>query len=89
LADVIWGEEIATDIVVATGKIFQQIVNEAKEVNADLIIIGRHQTNASSRLFHRSTTERVVCSARCPVLVMHAFDHGFVRDAHPVPCSDR
>ena len=31
LVDVIWGEEIVTDIVVAGGKPYQQIVNEAKE----------------------------------------------------------
>ena len=84
LTDVLWGDEVATDIVIATGKIFQQIVNEAKEVNADLIIMGSHQANGSSRLFHRSTTERVVRSARCPVLVVHALEHGSAREAFPV-----
>ena len=89
LTDVLWGDEVITDIVIATGKIFQQIVNEAKEVNADLIIMGSHQANGSSRLFHRSTTERVVRTARCPVLVMHALEHGFIKDVYPAPCTDQ
>src|SRR5271169_505275 len=78
LVDVIWGGEIVTDIVVAGGKPYQQIVNEAKETNADMIIMASHGAVGSWGLFRRSTTEKVVRHAPCPVLVVQAFEQGFV-----------
>src|ERR1039458_1162307 len=59
LVDVIWGEEIVTDVVVAGGKPYRQIVNEAKETNADMIIMASHGVVGSRGFFRRSTTEKV------------------------------
>ena len=78
LVDVIWGEEIVTDVVVAGGKPYQQIVNEAKETNADMIIMASHGAVGSRGLFRRSTTEKVVRQAPCPVLVVPAYERGLV-----------
>jgi nucleotide-binding universal stress UspA family protein len=78
LVDVIWGEEFVTDIVVAGGKPYQQIVNEAKETNADMIIMASHGAARPQRLFRRSTTEKVVRHAPCPVLVVPALERGFL-----------
>jgi nucleotide-binding universal stress UspA family protein len=86
LVDVIWGEEIVTDIVVAGGKPHQQIVNEAKETNADM---ASHGALSSWRFFRRSTTARVVRHASCPVLVVPALERGFVVDASIERCPDR
>jgi universal stress protein A len=77
LVDVIWGEEIVTDVVVAGGKPYQQIVNEAKETNADMIIMASHGAVGSRGFFRRSTTEKVVRHAPCPVLVVPALERGF------------
>jgi universal stress protein A len=78
LVDVIWGEEIVTDIVVAGGKPYQQIVNEAKETNADMIIMASHGAVGSRGIFRRSTTENVVRHAPCPVLVVPALEQGIL-----------
>ena len=81
LADIIWGEEITTDVVVATGKPYLQIVNEAKEMNSDLIIMASHGVIGSWGLFRRNTTAKVVQYAPCPVLVVQMFGRGLVTDA--------
>ena len=76
----IWGEEITTDIVVADGKPHLQIVNEAKETNADMIIMASHGANGSQGIFHRSLTAKVIRYAPCPVLVVPARGRGFVME---------
>jgi nucleotide-binding universal stress UspA family protein len=88
LVDVIWGEEIVTDIVVAGGKPYQQIVNEAKETNADMIIMASHGAVGPWGFFRRGTTARVVRHAPCPVLVVPAWEHSFVM-ASIEKCPDR
>jgi nucleotide-binding universal stress UspA family protein len=89
LVDVIWGEEIVTDVVVAGGKPYQQIVNEAKETNADMIIMANHGAVGSWGLFRRSTTQKVVRHAPCPVLVVPAYERGFVVGAPSERNADR
>src|ERR1039457_3098872 len=89
LVDVIWGEEIVTDIGVAGGKPYQQIVNEAKETNADMIIMASHSAVGSRGFFRRSTTEKVVRHAPCPVLVVPALERGFLVGASVERNTDR
>lgn len=63
------GVEAKTRIVV--GKPFEQILETAKSVQADLIVVGRH---GESNLIHTpfgDTTQRVVALADMPVLVAH------------------
>ena len=81
LADVIWGEEITADIVVATGRPDLQIVNEAREMNSDMIVMASHGVVGAWGLFRRNTTAKVVRYAPCPVLVVQAFGRGLVTDA--------
>ena len=78
LVDVIWGDEIAVDVVVAAGKPDIQIVNGARETKADMIIMASYRTVGLWGFFRRSTLARVVRGAPCPVLVVPAFEHGFV-----------
>jgi len=81
LADVLWAEEIATDVVVATGRPYLQIVNEAREMNSDMIIMASPGVIGTWGLFRRNTTAKVVRYASCPVLVVQAFARGLVADA--------
>ena len=76
LVDVIWGDESVTDIVVAGGKPHLQIINEAKETNADMIIMASHGAVGAWGFFRRRTTAKVVRHAPCPVLVVPAYERG-------------
>jgi len=89
LVDVIWGGEITTDIVVAGGKPYQQIVNEAKEMNADLIIMASRGAVGAWGFFQRNTTARVIRHAPCPVLVVPAYERGFVVEVSSERNGDR
>ena len=48
------------------------IVEYAKEVHADLIVVGTHGRNGVSRLLMGSVAEHVVRMAPCPVLTVRA-----------------
>ena len=54
------------------------IVDYAKDVHADLIIVGTHGRSGMSRLLMGSVAEHVVRSAACPVLVVRPRAHEFV-----------
>lgn len=76
LLQVIWGDEISYDIVIATGNPARQIVEEAGKMHSDLIIIGGHGVSGSGGLLRCTTVDRVVRDAPCPVLVVRAFSGG-------------
>lgn len=57
-------------IVVKSGKPFEEIVREAKDLAADLIVISTHGHPGETQVDLGSTTERVVRYATCPVLVV-------------------
>ncbi len=54
------------------------IVTYAKDVNADLIIMGTHGRGAMAHLLMGSVAERVVRTAPCPVLTVKHPEHDFV-----------
>jgi universal stress protein A len=54
------------------------IVEYARAVEIDLIIVGTHGRRALARLVMGSVAERVLRSAPCPVLTVHSLEHGFV-----------
>lgn len=60
------GEHVGTFFV--EGKPGTEIVNVAKEQNADLIVLGTHGYTGWSRLALGSVAEHVVRHAHCPVL---------------------
>jgi len=57
--------------IVAAGKIYQQIVNTASQINADLIVMGSHRPELSDYLLGPNAA-RVVRHARCSVMVVRA-----------------
>jgi nucleotide-binding universal stress UspA family protein len=54
------------------------IVDYAKEIHADVIVVGTHGRSGVSRLLMGSVAEHVVRSAPCPVLVVRPREHEFV-----------
>jgi len=88
LADAIWGDEIVTDIVVATGEPCRQIINEAKETAADMILMASHSPVGAWGLVRRGTATKVVRYAPCPVLVVRPFGQGFIGDGAAKRCVD-
>jgi nucleotide-binding universal stress UspA family protein len=64
------------------------IVDYAKEIHADLIVIGTHGRTGVSRLLMGSVAEHVVRTAPCPVLVVRPAEHEFILP-DPVTVSAR
>ena len=70
-------QDVRHQFLVKSGRPFEEIVNAARDLDADLIIISTHGYPGNTRVDLGSTTERVVRYAPCPVLV--------VRSANPKP----
>jgi len=64
--------------LVRVGHAPNEITKAAKELDADLIIISTHGYTSWQHFCIGSTTERVVRSAPCPVLVVREKEHEFV-----------
>jgi nucleotide-binding universal stress UspA family protein len=62
---------------VATGIPSEEIARVAKELPADLIIMGTHGRAGMSHLLLGSVAEKVVRNAPCPVLTVRKEEHGF------------
>lgn len=56
--------------MVRWGKPFQEIVNAAKELQADMIVLSTRGYTGLKHVYLGSTCERVVRYAECPVLVV-------------------
>jgi nucleotide-binding universal stress UspA family protein len=65
-------------VVVASNAPAASIVNYAKEVGIDLIVMGTHGRGPMAHLLMGSVAERVVRLAACPVLVVRHPEHEFV-----------
>ncbi len=55
-----------------------EVVEYARDVRADVIVIGTHGRTGVSRLIMGSVAEHVVRTAPCPVLVVRPAEHEFV-----------
>ena len=62
-------------ILLKTGDARDQIDEAAKEVGADLIVMGTHGRRGVSRALLGSVAEMIVRTAPCPVLTIRARDH--------------
>src|ERR1700722_3731216 len=61
---------LEAESILRTGNPYEEIVNAAKQIGADLIVIGSHGYTGLSRLLLGSTADRVLQYAPCPVLVV-------------------
>jgi nucleotide-binding universal stress UspA family protein len=71
-------ELVPIDVHVRSGKAADEIVNLAKALETDLIIIATHGYKGFMRFVMGSTAEKVVRHAPCPVLVVREKEHEFV-----------
>lgn len=62
-------EGVAVKRIVATGKIYQQILHVAEEIGVDLIVMGSHHPELSDYLLGPNAA-RVVRHADCSVMVV-------------------
>lgn len=74
---------------VAVGRIYVEIVKIAKEVNADVIIMGTHGVTGVKEFFIGSNAYRVVSESSCPVITVqsHAKEIGFKNIVLPIDDS--
>jgi nucleotide-binding universal stress UspA family protein len=56
---------------VLVGEPYQMILETAKGISADLIVMGNRGFSKIKRFFVGSVTQRVISEAPCPVLVIH------------------
>jgi nucleotide-binding universal stress UspA family protein len=63
---------VALRTLLQTGQPYQVIADEARRSKADLIVMATHGRTGLSRLLTGSVAERVVRTATCPVLTLHA-----------------
>ncbi|MEB2307859.1 MAG: universal stress protein [Candidatus Brocadiaceae bacterium] len=72
---------LEVETIVVKGVPFQEIINAATAIDADLIVIGTHGRTGLSHAVMGSVAEKVVRKAPCPVLT--------VRIPHSVSRKDR
>ncbi len=70
-------EDIKFQIIIKTGKPFVEIIQTAKELDVDLIIIATHGHSGVEHILFGSTAEKVVRKAPCPVLTLREPLKGF------------
>jgi nucleotide-binding universal stress UspA family protein len=79
LADLAREEELGAGAVtyVRHGKPFLEIIRAARELEADMLVIGSHGQSGLSETLFGSTAEKVVRKAPCAVLVVRHPEHRF------------
>lgn len=60
-----------------SGQPFLEIVNKAKSLNADLIVMGTHGRSGLSHVLLGSVAEKVLRLAPCPVMIIRSKDYKF------------
>jgi nucleotide-binding universal stress UspA family protein len=65
-------------VLVKCGKPSEKIIEAAKDVMADLILLYAHPQREADRMHSHETVERVARSAPCPVMVVRAHEHDFL-----------
>jgi len=70
--------EITVHREVRVGTPFLEIVRYAKDIDADMVVIGTHGRTGLAHVLLGSTAEKVVRKAPCPVLTVRPEGHDFV-----------
>ena len=65
------GDGIEVDSILVQGKAIESILEEARRIDAEMIVLGTHKGGGIYRLLG-STSEGVLRGAHCPVLVVPA-----------------
>lgn len=64
------GIEVEKEVML--GEPYMKILEQAREGNFDLIVMGNRGFSRIKRFFLGSVTQRVIAEAACPVLVIHS-----------------
>ncbi len=83
------GDDLAIESVVRMGNAHVEIVNAAKELDADLIIVATHGRTGLAHMLLGSTAERVAQHADCPVLIVREREHDFTKPRIPLHSPPR
>ena len=67
--------DVNVDVMVAKGKIYEQINTVREMISADLIVMGTDGTNGGLKKLIGSNAERVVRLSHCPVITIKGKDH--------------
>ena len=65
-------EGVQAEPLILTGAPYEAIAEAAKFNEADLVVLGTHGRKGVSRLFFGSVAARVISTAPCPVMTVHA-----------------
>lgn len=71
-------KQVKCRIMMRQGGAEFEIVNAAKELECDLIILATHGRTGVDRLLMGSTAEKVVRKAGCPLFVVRPHEHDFI-----------
>jgi nucleotide-binding universal stress UspA family protein len=71
-------QQIDAEAVFVKGRPFMEIIRQAEQLEADLIVIATHGRKGVSHFVFGSTAEKVVRMAPCPVLTVKYPEHEFV-----------
>lgn len=77
---------ISVSIITEVGRIYKKIISVAKDIEADLIIMGTHGVSGYQRFNVGSNTSRVVEASPCPVISVqtHSKNIGFKKIVLPI-----
>jgi nucleotide-binding universal stress UspA family protein len=70
LAATLWAGNVVTAVSIRDGRPDEVIVAEARNQNADLIVMGMRGRSWLSRWLRRNTVRHVLQAAHCPVIVL-------------------
>jgi nucleotide-binding universal stress UspA family protein len=70
VTDELKAKGIKAEIVIKDGHPAEQIIDTAKEIGADLIVVGSHGRHGAGRFFLGSVSAKIVEHAPCHVLVI-------------------
>jgi nucleotide-binding universal stress UspA family protein len=81
--------DLQVGAVLRQGVPWSEIQSAASELKVDLIVIGTHGRKGLARALLGSVAEKVVRTAPCPVLTIHAPDAAPPASAAPAPTAPR
>jgi universal stress protein A len=87
IADEVRGE-VSADTLVRSGPPANEIIQAAKELSSDLIVISTHGYTGLTHVFLGSVAEHVVRLAPCPVLVVREKEHEFIAQSSQCSASN-
>lgn len=61
--------------VIAPTQPWEQVVDVAREIDAETIVIGLRRRSATGKLIFGSNAQRILLEAHCPVLAVKATEH--------------